>query len=193
MEAEITQKKLTVEDVLRLNTEHHWVEIVDGEIIKMSPVGFRHSYISNNGYDVLNPFVKTHKLGYVANDGLIYVLHVDPETGVRHTRVPDLSFFRKGKFPDFDFTKPVPGAPDLAIEIVSPSESDETTINKLRSYFAYGTEQVWVLFPESKFVYQYFDVDDVKIHTEDKTFTAETLFPGLEIKVADFFIEPDIK
>ena len=192
MQADNKLNLLTVDELLALQTEHRRVEIVDGKIVEMSPTGFEHNYNARNILRILDRYVEDNNLGYVAHDSLIYVLHIDPETKVRDSRIPDVSFFRKGKFSNFDFKKPIPGAPDLAVEVVSPSESDETTLSKLRSYFIYGTEQVWVVYPQAQTVYQYFAIDKVSIHTVDKTFTAETLFPGLTLTVANFFTVPDI-
>lgn len=180
---------ITIDDLLRLGAEDQWVEIVDGEVIPMSPTGFQHNFVTKRTFRVLDDFVEARDLGYIGGDGLIFVLHVDEE-GVRHTRIPDVFFIRKERLPDFDFTKPFPGAPDLAIEVVSPSEDEETILDKLESYFTYGSEQVWVLYPAHKAVYQYFDLKTVKIYRDDDVLTAESLFPGLEIQVSDFFTAP---
>jgi Uma2 family endonuclease len=182
---------ITEDDLLRLNADE-FVEIVDGEIVKMTPNGFMHIIVSANVYDILRAYVKKHGLGYVAHDGLIYILEKKGKK-VIVSHVPDVSFIRKGKIPEFDYSKPFPGAPDLAVEVISPSEGEDITLDKIRDYFKYGTEQVWVIYPNQKEVHVYLrdDLKIIRVYNEDDMLEAESLFPGLKIAVRDFFELPE--
>jgi len=193
--AEITLKAIISEaDLLHWDAEDLQFEVVNGEVIEMSPTGLLHNAIVMNIYDILKAFVKKHRLGYVGGDGMIYLLQMG-ETGVQEARVPDVSFFRRGKFPRFDYNKPVPGAPDLAVEVISPSESAEAVQDKLRSYFAHGTEQVWLVYPQTQIVYQHLRADprNIRVYSEADILEPEPLFPGLRITVAEFFAAPDLE
>jgi Uma2 family endonuclease len=184
--------KINIEDLIKLGAQDRWFEVVDGEIIEMSPTGFTHNYVAANLYDILRTFTKQQNLGYVGADGLLFVLHNDPESGIRHMRVPDVFFIQRGTAPDFQFDKPFPGAPTLAVEIVSTSEDAETLQNKIHSYFLYGTQEVWTIYPQIKVLHRYQDFKTITVLTAEDKLKAEELFPGLEIPVLDLFAKPDL-
>jgi len=188
-------KPITLQDLLRLNMKEGRFEVIDGEIVEMSPVGFRHVIVAGNAYRVLYDFATPQKLGYVCTDNLIYILYIDPETGIRKTRIPDASFIRKGRLPkDFDLGLPFPGAPDLAVEVMSPDDSALELLAKIRDYFAYDTEQVWVLYPDQRELHQHIrGINQIRIYGEDDILTADSLFPGLEIKIKNLFALPDVE
>lgn len=128
---------LTEADLLQLGAQDLRFEVIDGEIVEMLPVGILHLDIGLNVFRVLDPIVRDNKLGVVRTHGLIFILHHDPERGIRTTRIPDVSFVRRGRLPKgFDRSRPFPGAPDLAVEIVSPDEGADELLAKIRDYLA---------------------------------------------------------
>jgi Uma2 family endonuclease len=150
---------VTIDDLLRLGSDR-WVEVVNGEIREihggeiMSP-GVIHSGIAANVYDILRAHVKATGAGIVRPDGLNYLLSVVAGT-IRESRIPDVSFVRRERVVvDFEHERCFPGAPDLAVEIVSPHEAPEALEEKLDDYFAAGTEQIWVLYPGLRRVHVY--------------------------------------
>ena len=185
------QNIITLEDVMRLN-EDEWAEIVDGKLVKpdTSTFGFLHVIVIDNLYRILKPFARANKLGRVQTDGLTFILHVN-EKGVHNTRIADLSFIRRGRIlKNFDWSKPFPGAPDLAVEVISPTEPAEETLSKISDYLRFGTEQVWVIYPSQRQIYVHRSDQPATVHVykEDDILEAETLFPGLKIKISDLFI-----
>src|SRR5262245_59520642 len=186
---------MTDQDLLRFAAEHKdWrFEVVEGEIVEMTPIGVLHNIVAGNAYIALKPFVDTDKLGYVFTDNLIYVLHEVPETGVRNTRVPDGSFVRKGRFPkDFDLSLPFPGAPDLAIEVMSPNDTADELMDRIKDCFKYGTEQVWVMYPKQRELHQHVRGETViHVYGAEDTITAESLLPGFTLVVGELFTVPD--
>lgn len=177
------------EVLLNLIAQDEWVEIIDGEIVPMSPTGYRHGLIVMKVSHLLYAFVEENQLGDVLADGVIYVLRTS-EHGIRDTRVPDVSFVRKGRLAEgFDTSEPFPGAPDLAIEIVSPSETAEILRDKIIDYLKAGSEQVWVMYPKTKEIHIYEGEysNTVKIYGENDVFEAPTLFPSLKIAVKNCF------
>src|SRR5574341_1066376 len=195
MVAETVQPGITEEDLLRLGAEDRLIEVINGEIVEMTPVGFLHHIITENVHEVLKTFVKLHRLGHVFMDGLIYVLKRDKRGRVIKSRVPDTSFIRRGRVPkDFDLKRPFPGAPDLAVEVVSPDETAEDIIAKVRDYLEAGSEQVWVLYPDHKELHQYINGDST-VHTYQfsDTLATDALFPGLVISISDSFSIPDFQ
>jgi Uma2 family endonuclease len=174
--------------------EDRRVEVVRGQLreVDMSP-GYIHTTTIENLYDLLKPFVKERRLGIVKIDGLNYLLSASADT-VRESRIPDLSFVKAENIPpDFDRSSfsYFPGAPDLAVEVVSPSEDSVDIDEKIGDYFAAGTEQVWVIYPRLKKVHVYPRPASLRersytIYTDGETFESP-LFPGLIIPVAEIF------
>lgn len=185
------QKVVTLDDLMRLPADAR-VEIVDGEIVEMAAVGLLHHFVGGNVHRLLDGHVFANDVGAVFFDGLIYLLH-QKRTHLRGARVPDISFVRKGNIPSgWDITKPHPGAPDLAIEIMSPDDSAEEVAKRVNDYLRAGTEQVWVVYADLKVVYQYrHDAPNtISIFQADQVIDCEPLIPALKLKVADFFILP---
>jgi Uma2 family endonuclease len=190
--ADIALSFVTLDGLMALGEDAR-VEVIEGAIVEMSPVGFAHVQIAGNVYDILKPFVREHNLGYVSMDGLLYLLDADAAQ-LRGAQVPDVSFLRQVP-DDFDLDKPVPGAPDLAVEVVSPNDDAEILLTRIQKYLQFGTEQVWVLYPRLKelHLYRRDQMDTVKIYRAGDTLNAETLFPGLSISISDLFVLPTIK
>lgn len=195
--------RLTEDDLMQLGPDV-WAEVVDGRLIitwpeggkrEMGPVGFLHGLIAGNVYDVLKPFVLKHKLGYVQADGVIYVLATDDQ-GIRSALVPDVSFVRKERLlPNYDLSRPFPGAPDLAVEVISPQEAASDILAKVDRYLDAGTQQVWVMYPERRDLHQYTrrgTKNQVQIYTDDDLIDVKHLFPGLEISPVTLFALPDL-
>lgn len=193
MERTQTPTLLTEDDLIRLSVSGRRYELVQGELVEMNPVGIEHSDICGNAYRALYAFVTEHKLGRVNMDGLIFVLHIDPVTDQRTARIPDTSFVRKGRLPkDYDRSRPFPGAPDQAIEVVSPDEGAGELMGRIRDYLRFGTEQVWVLYPESRELHQFIQGEKAShIYTEGDHLNGGALLPGFEIRVADLFTQPE--
>jgi Uma2 family endonuclease len=196
MAASATGSKLiTAMDLMGLGS-NVWAEVVNGELIiqdrtaMMGAAGFLHVTVIDNIYDLLKPFVKAGQLGYVLTDGLTYILSGKNEQ-IELARLPDLSFIRKARIPtDFDPRLPFPGAPDLAVEVMSPGDSGEEVLTKVREYLQAGTEQVWVVYPTKKEVHQYRreTPETVRVYTGEDSMEADTLFPGSKLSVREFFV-----
>jgi Uma2 family endonuclease len=187
--------QITEDELLRRSIDQN-VEVVNGEFVVMAPVGLRHVRLDFHAAKLLDRFVEDHKLGYIFPDSLIYVLLKNEEGGIEVSRVPDISFVRRGRIPKgFDQTRPFPGAPDLAIEIVSPSEEPDDTLDKIRDYLAYGSEQVWVMYPRQQEIHQHRrdDPKTIRVYTGNDVIDAESLLPGFSIPVSAFFDLPEIE
>ena len=121
---------------------HH--EVIQGELITLPPPKPKHSNVASNAFVALLA-LKERGLGKVhAEAG--YKLSEDPPTWIQ----PDVSFIRADRVratePDGYYT----GAPDLAIEIVSPSESARDLDRKIEALLTAGGQQVWVVYPDSR-------------------------------------------
>lgn len=184
-------KQWTVDDLMALGEDAR-VEIIDGELVEMSPVGGTHHFIAGNVFRALDAHVTQNDLGYVVMDGLIYLLDAETEH-LRGAQVPDVSYIRKSSFPkDWQMDAPFPGAPDLAIEVVSPNDDPEMLMIRVERYLEFGTEEVWVLYPKSKTLQRYRreSPDTVEIYRDGDMFAPETLFSDLSLSVRILFTLP---
>ena len=190
-----TQTAITEEMLLQLDSDTR-VEVIDRLLIEvdMPAAGILHIIIINNLYDVLKPFITVHKLGFVHTDSLTYLLERDGPV-IINAPVPDVAFVRAHRLTtDLDLSRPFPGPPALAVEVVSPSERTADILDKVGKYLKFGSAEVWVVYPGREELHQYRRDDNaVRIFQREATFQPTDLFPGLEIAIADLFILPDLQ
>jgi len=181
---------ITQADLQRLDAEDKWVEVEDGEIIESEDiVPFIHVLIIQNLFRILDVLVRQQKWGLVFTDGARYILEGTPDD-IRKGRKPDFSFIRAERFPaNFDWSGDFYGAPDLVVEVASPGQTSALLLNRISVYLAAGSEEAWLIYPQSKTLYQYRrDAQEPNIYREDDTVDTSRLFPGLTLVVCDLFV-----
>jgi Uma2 family endonuclease len=156
-------------------------EILEGELIALPPPKSGHSNVASNAFQGLLP-LEEHGLGRVyAEAG--YKLSENPATWIQ----PDVSFLSKDRIqataPDGYFL----GAPELAVEIVSPSESARDLERKVDALLAAGGKAVWVVYPASRKVRVFLGDGTSFSRTIHDTLSAPELLPGWELPVAKLF------
>jgi len=189
----ISARLITEEDLLRFGAEDQPVEVAQGEIVRVTEAGVRHSMIAGNAYRLLFAFVSVNRLGFVFTDGLIYVLKRNSDGSIQKSCIPDASFVRRERMPvDFDLTRPFPGAPDIAIEVVSPTETATDTAAKIHDYLEAGAAQVWVLYPDQQEAQQHVQgSDSIRVYRNDTGIDVGAILPGLKMTPAEIFALPD--
>jgi hypothetical protein len=146
----LNQVRTGVSEAELMRPEYERYEVFEGQLKELDTemMGLLHTIIIDNLVLIAKPFVNSHKLGLFHGDGVKYVLFVN-EDGIQIAYKPDLGFLRKGRVPvGFDFYRqPFPGAPDLAVEVVSAGQGTPEMLDKVASYLKYGTQEVWVIYP----------------------------------------------
>jgi Uma2 family endonuclease len=157
------------------------LELDEGELITMPPGGFDHGDYESNIGSLLKYHVKKHKLGKV----------LIGETGFRlrddTVRAPDVAFVRRERVAavrSHGFGK---GAPDLAVEIFSPSDSVRQLMRKVKQYFAAGCHTVWIVYPEEREANALEASGADRLLKGDDLLEAPELLPGFSVRVADLF------
>lgn len=151
----------------------------------MSSMGWIHGEIASELNLHMRVFVKQHKLGAITA----------AETGFQLTEgtvlAPDIGFVRRERVPETLPAGFVPFAPDLAVEVMSPYNSASTMRDKVELNFRHGTQQIWVVHPQSRRV-------DIYTHSEtgspelrflgpEDALEGGDLLPGFRLPLADLF------
>jgi Uma2 family endonuclease len=175
---------LTAEDFFHLysHKDGHY-ELVRGEVIKMSPPGGVHGGIAANITMALGPFVRQHNLGRaVVETG--FCLECRPDT----VRGPDVAFIRRERIPEEGLPKAFfSGAPDLAVEVVSPSDTAAELTTKVQDYLRNGAQRVWVVYPDSQGVWVHRPDGTARWYSVDMTLEDEGLLPGFSLALREVF------
>ncbi|MBI4582899.1 MAG: Uma2 family endonuclease [Planctomycetes bacterium] len=176
-------RKVTVDEFWKLSRNRR-CELIRGEIIDMTPVGGEHGSIQINLAIHVGGHIKSQDLGAVSGGETGYKLESDPDT----IRAPDLGFVVKARLPEGGVPKKFwPFQPDLAIEIVSPSDSYEDVELKVREWMQAGTREVWVVNPRLKEIKIHRPNQPAKVFRSGEILQSHELLPGLSLKIGDVF------
>lgn len=176
-----TKALFTVEDFMRLpdsiDGNDVRYELVEGELITVSPAMLPHNRIRDRILVALVLFLREHPLGSA-------VAEQPFQLSERTVRVPDVAFVRAGRHLATD--RPVEGAPELAVEVISPSNTPREIDRRISDYFAAGCQRVWVVYPEENEVYIHGLAGVTRRGVDDLLDEAE-LLPGFSVKVSELF------
>jgi Uma2 family endonuclease len=157
-------------------------ELVGGELVPMSPPGFDHGCIVGEIYAALREFVRAGRLGSVAVEAGFVVSH-DPDT----VRSPDVAFVRAERIPPGGVRAFFDGAPDLAVEVVSPSDRASEVIAKARDWLRAGCTAVWVVDPETQTATVYSHRPQALFLSGEDALSCEELLPGFRLPLSQVF------
>lgn len=177
------------QDVIDLHDrENRLAELVEGVLVE-KPMGYMESLIAALLIRVIGEHVEKGKLGLVAApDGMMRIA-----TGL--VRMPDVSVVLWERLPDRKVPmEPIPTlAPDLAVEVLSRSNTPAEIDRKLREYFGAGSKCAWVIDPEKRTVRNYSSPGDFAILRGSDSVTAENVLPGFSISVEEIFVRSGIE
>ena len=161
------------------------VELVEGVIVEMSKPGGKHGQIMMRLSVRLGSYVEARDLGVATTGETGYVLERS-DIGRDTVRGLDIAFIKKGRVPDELPESLLELAPDLAVEILSPSNKSEDILSKIRQLLQAGTLEVWLVYPRNRRVHVH-TLDGVKILEPGDTLDGGDILPGLQIPVSDIF------
>jgi Uma2 family endonuclease len=180
-----TTTTVTADELLALPTGMgKRYELVAGELRVMSPAGWRHGGVAGNVAALLGPYIRMHDLGrgFAAETG--FLLKREPDT----VRAPDFAFISKANLPTSDPIEAFwPGAPDLAIEVVSPGDTTGEVAEKVEEWLAAGCAAVWVVDPKLQTVTIYRSLTDVQIKVAGDTLLGDPVVSGFSCAVDELF------
>ena len=184
----VAEKLLTAQDLLAMPDDGSRYELVRGELRTMAPAGHEHGGVAVNITVPLGAYVKQKNLGrvYAAETG--FVLSRDPDT----VRAPDVAFVSKERLVDLNRKGYFPGAPDLAVEVVSPGDvyAEDYYIaveEKVAEWLAAGSRLVWVVNPRQRTLKVHRSLTDITVLTEADVADGGETVPGWRLPVAEMF------
>lgn len=184
MSTQIKDRPVTADELLQMPSDGFRYELVRGEIRKMTPAGSEHGKVGGRLTVALGSYVLAHGLGevYLAETG--FRLASDPDT----VRAPDISFIRSERVQALGIVRSyVPGAPDLAVEVVSPGDTYTEVGAKVLEWLDAGTRLVIVVDPWKRWVTVYHSRDDIHVLSEDDVLDGGEVVPGWTMPVRSLF------
>jgi Uma2 family endonuclease len=159
-------------------------ELVRGELTMMSPAGFEHGAIAGNLQIYLGIFVKQRSLGIVTSAETGFIIGHDPDT----VRAPDVGFVRSDRISKVLTPRFFEGAPDLAVEVVSPTDRAGELLAKIRDWLAAGCRVVWLVDPTSRTITVYRGSGDTTVLAVGDELTDNDVLAGFSsLPVAEVF------
>lgn len=177
----------TLDDLVYVNDhEKPLCELIDNTLVEKA-VGFEASVVAATITALLRNFVVSRRLGIVSGaDGMFRLL-------ASSVRGPDVAFIARDRFPGGQFPQEAyPSlAPDLAVEVLSPSNTKAEMMRKRIEYFHSGVRLVWIVDCRSRSVAVYTSPVGVIVLDQEATITGSDVLPGFECGVAEFFSDLD--
>jgi Uma2 family endonuclease len=158
-------------------------ELLHGELVMMSPAGEEHGAIVMNLSAPLATFVRQRGLGRVFGAETGFVITRNPDT----VRAPDVAFVRAERLSPTPGKGFFPGPPDLAVEVVSPSDRAGEVLSKVYEWLDAGCRTVWLVDPESRSVTVYRSRSEIRVLAPTDQLPGEDVVPGFSIPVGEVF------
>ena len=178
-------RPMTAEELLRLPTgmgERY--ELISGELKIMSPAGSRHGRIASRINSLLEQVAHQGGLGATFGAETGFILSRNPDT----VRAPDAAFVAAARLPAGDLPDGYfRGAPDLAVEVISPSEAAAEVQSKVTEYFEAGARLVWIVYPNNRQVVVFRSARQDTTLVADDTLDGGELLPAFACRVSELF------
>ena len=158
-------------------------DLVEGELVETAPPGGIHGGIVASLTTALGTYLRQNNLRRVVVE-TGYRIQRAPDT----VRGPDVSFISTERLPTGGLPRGfVDGPPDLAVEVVSPSDTANEVEAKVHDYLRAGTRRVWVVYYATSRVLAFFEDGSVRWYQEEDTLEDEEILPGFTLPISELF------
>lgn len=183
-----TGTRLTLEEFLALPETKPGSEYLDGEVVQKSMPTTDHAIIQRLLSLVFGLFLRAHP---IAEGGPEWRCVFGP-AGQEWGRLPDFALVMRERLRSTRGDGPFFGAPDIAVEIMSPDDRMSDVLDKVRFYLENGVRLVWLIDPRTRTVMVWSTWDEAHLFTEADTIDGGDLLPGFTVPVADILPPRDI-
>ncbi|MEX0700709.1 MAG: Uma2 family endonuclease [Planctomycetales bacterium] len=175
---------LTLADFAELEDDGTPYELVRGELVEMVRPNFEHGIVCANVALLLGNWNRSTSAGFVVANDTGVVTSRDPDS----VRGPDCFFVKRERAPETHRRRRwLEVAPDLAVEVLSPSDRWREVLAKVAEYLEAGTAEVWVLDPAAQTLHNYRPDGSPRSLAGDDEVMSEAVLPGFSCRAADFF------
>jgi Uma2 family endonuclease len=160
-------------------------EVVDDQVVELAPMGAYEVRLATLLAARIETFARHHQLGRAVQEMLF-----DLTVATGRKRRPDVAFVSFDRWP---LTRRIPRteawevAPNLAVEVVSRTDSVDYIVDKIAEYFQAGVERVWVVFPSQEQVYVYDSPSSVRILTRTDELSGDPILPHFRLPLVELF------
>lgn len=160
-------------------------EVVNGQQVEVPSMGAFENYLATLLVSIITPYARSHRLGFAVMETLFDLGSETPQ------RRPDVAFVSRTRWPEREVPRvnAWPVVPDLAVEVVSQSNTAWEIAGKVDEYLRAGVVAVWVIYPELEQVYVHESPSSVRIAALEDDLDGGTFLPGLLIPVKGLFEE----
>ncbi|MBM4035701.1 MAG: Uma2 family endonuclease [Planctomycetes bacterium] len=177
---------MTAEQLLEM-PDNRWYELVEGELKRMAPPSCQHADFTARLARIIGNHVHKHKLGSVLAGDPGFVVARDPDTVLG----PDVAFISAESLAAEPLGEGFrEGAPDLAVEVLSPGQAPREGHEKALAWLDAGAALVWVVNPAARTVRVYRSRTDIETLSAGADLDGGDLLPGFRCPVADLFANP---
>ncbi len=181
-------KLLTADEFFWLPDDGKLYELEEGRLVEVGGASPRSSAVAAAVLILLGVYVRQHKLGVVGGADWRAKLFSDPDT----VRNPDVCFTRAERLPgDKVPNRHQEGAPDLVVEVLSPSDRYRRTVRRVREYLAAGARMVVVIDPDERSAAVHRPDGSMEDYEADGVMTFGDLLPGFSLNLAEIWVESD--
>ena len=177
----VATQRVTIDEFAEMPLQGIW-ELIDGEPIELTPAAGRSGWISATIVALLANHVRQSRLGWAFSAETGFVLFEDRQT----IRSPDAAIVLRDRLaaPPDSF---VPLAPDLAVEVLSPSDRMADAMSKVTMYLQAGVRLVWLVDPATLTVTIFRQDAAPKMVGEGDTLDGGDVLPGFSVPIAEIF------
>lgn len=170
------------ESINRFLLKHDRYEYIRGNLTKKNMPNAKHSGIATRLAIEIGIYLKKNKIGRIYNEAHFQIGN--------DKRIPDVAFVESAKIPETGEPEKFWNfAPDLAVEIVSPTDFYQDVLEKIDDYFAAEVKQVWLINPEKETLTIYFSLSETKLLTKNDILTCEEILPKFSLKLSEIFVD----